>query len=261
MIFRGCNPTGNAFGAAAVNNQQWGSAQIPGTGVTEYHINIDGAGNSLADLDRIRVKAAGQTIWDVNMVHLFAFMQRLGRSNISALAADLSFTIPLDKVNFGDNNGLRFAGGFPRGLAPTVELVTLATIAAGNSYIGWTQSDQPFQFFTKYCASNPGWAAAAANNVRHPITQDGLIAGISINTVGLGRLKVKISGVEVLNLTVAQLLQTQRMQNSIVQVDPIFIEFETPIAAVGGDSYVEADTTAAWVAADEIGIYSFLPNS
>jgi len=261
-IFRNYNAGARAIAPGVAQTVTWNSSDIPGTGVSAYHIDFTGAGNDFANVTRIRIKAAGQTIWDLDPTHLQAMTQRFGRSNLAPAGADTSFILPLFKADFGDNEGMKFLGGFPRGLAPTLEIDLDAAVAAGNAFCGWSQSDQPFAFYSKSIGSQTNIAAGVVNG-RVPLTQDGLIRGISINTVGLNRLKIQMSGVQLLNLSGAQLLAYQRLENTAVVVDPMFFPIEFPFAAIGGDSYFELDTQGGvWVGPNnEITVHSILANS
>jgi len=261
-IFRNYNAGARAIAPGVAQTVVWNSSDIPGTGVSAYHIDMTGAGNDFANVTRVRIKAAGQTIWDVNGPHIQSMIQRLGRSNLAPAAADTNFVLPLYKEDYGDNEGMKFLGGFPRGLAPTLEIDVDAAVAAGNAFCGWSQSDQPFAFYTKYIGSQTNIAAGVVNG-RVPLTQDGIIRGISINSVGLLRLKIQMSGVQLMNLSAAQIQAYQRLENTAVVVDPVFIPIEFPFAAVGGDSYFEIDTQGGvWVGpTNEITVYSVLANS
>jgi hypothetical protein len=264
MIFRSYNAGAKPVAGSAIGTTVFNSSDIPGTGVAKYHINMTTtSGNTLqySVLTRIRIKAASQTIWDVDPTHLKAVYQRLGRSNLAPAATDTSFTLHMGKINYGDNDALQYLGGFPKGLAPTLEVVNDGTQGPGTMLAGWTQSDQPFQFFSKVLSSQLNIPASVLN-ARFPITQDGLIAGFSINTTGLDRVRVKLSGIEVLNISGAQLLATQQLDNTEVVTNPIFIALEFPTGALGGDSFFELDTNGSWAGvSNQVTIYSILPNS
>ena len=262
MIFRNYNAGAKTITGGVAQTVVWNSSDIPGTGVVQYAVSLTGAANDYANVARLRVKAAGQTIWDVLPVHMAAMLQRMSRNNLGAIAADTNFVIPLYKLDYGDNEALAYVGGFPRGLAPTVEVDVDAATAAGTAVAGWTQSDQPFSFYAKMIGSQTNIGVGVVNG-RVPLTQDGLIRAFSINTTGLVRLKLKVSGVELLNLSVAQLIATQRPQNDVaVQSNPLCVVLEFPMSAVGGDSYYELDTDGAWGGTtNEITTYSILPNT
>jgi hypothetical protein len=269
MIFRSYNGGSKTLTGTLAQTIVFNSSDIPGTGVSKYHLDLgttSGTTNDYSTLLRFRVKAAGQTIWDILPSHHQAIIQAMGRSNLAPVAGSTSWTLPLTKMNYGDNDAFQYLGGMPKGLAPTVEVDKSATGGPGTLTIGWTQSDQPFQFFPKWIGSQTNIAAGVTNG-RVPITQDGLIAGFSINTQGLARVKVKLSGVELMNISGEQLLATQQVDNTVVVTNPYFVRLEFPMGALGGDSYFELDTTGThnggtWGGVtNEIGLYSILPNS
>jgi hypothetical protein len=263
MIFRSYNAGSKTLAATTAATTVFNSSDIPGTGVSKYHISLtttSGTTNDFSTISRSRIKAAGQTIWDVASAHLQAIYQSQGRSNLAPVAGSTSYTLAMTKQNYGDNDALQYLGGFPKGLAPTVEVVNSGAGGAGTMTIGWTQSDQPFQFFPKLLGSQLN-IPASVNNARFPITQDGLIAGFSINTVGLNRIRVKLSGVEIMNISGAQFLASQQIDNTVVVTDPYFMRLEFPTGALGGDSFFELDTANTWAGvSNEVTIYSILPN-
>lgn len=264
MIFRSYNAGSKALAGTTAATTVFNSSDIPGTGVSKYHLSLtttSGTTNDFSTIVRSRIKAAGQTIWDVASAHLQAITQSMGRSNLAPVAGSTSWTLPMTKINYGDNDALQYLGGFPKGLAPTIEVVNSGAGGPGTLTAGWTQSDQPFQFFPKLLGSQLN-IPASVTNARFPITQDGLIAGFSINTTGLDRIRVKLSGVEIMNISGAQFLATQQIDNTVVVTNPYFIKLEFPMGALGGDSFFELDTNSSWAGvSNEVTIYSILPNS
>lgn len=264
MIFRSYNAGGKVLPATTATTTVFNSSDIPGTGVAKYSLNMttaSGTTNDFSTILRARLKAGGQTFWDVASAHLQAYTQALGRANVAPVAGSTSFTLAMTKPNYGDNDAIQYVGGFPKGLAPTIEIVNSGAGGLGAMFAGWTQSDQPFQFFPKLLGSQMN-IPASVSNARYPITQDGLIAGFSINTTGLLRLRMKLSGVEVMNISGAQLLAQQQYDNTTVVTNPYFFRLEFPMGALGGDSFFELDTDNTWAGvSNEITIYSILPNS
>ena len=53
----------------------WTNSEIASERVVAYHVALEGAGNTLADIDRIRVSANGSNIVNITPLQLRAFWQ------------------------------------------------------------------------------------------------------------------------------------------------------------------------------------------
>lgn len=238
---------------------------IPGDRVVAYMFLFTGAGMTVGDLTRIRIKAGGNTIWDVSFAHFQAWQQRFFPSNLAAAAADTILHVPLYLPDIQDEDSADVCQ-FPRGQAPTVELVIGAGGAAGTCQAAWIQTDvdrAPGGGSLVYPAlySNALNWSASTNNNRYPISEGGLVRGISINPVGLTRYKVvlydrtryQIEGTSLL-------LAEQRDRNVATIVDPIAHKIVGMQQAPPGVSYLEADLAAGWAGtANEAGFYVLRP--
>lgn len=254
----GFNGGGQAFNAAAVNTKTFTSTDIPGAGVVKYIIDFDGAGNDLNDIDRVRVKAGGPAFYDVPISHHRAYLQRMSRNNVAPALTNSRISLPLYLME--EKGDARYAFGFPGALAPTVEIVTLASIAAGNIFAGWAKRiDAPLTGWAKFLAS-ASTTPAGTKNIRHPITQDGLIRGFCLTTTALDRVKLVLRGEEIVNLTGEMLIESQAQENAIEGLSTqLFFKLEEALPAAGGDSYLELDTAAGWTPNSDISIFSILP--
>lgn len=240
------------------------SSDIPGTGVVKYIVRTTGANNSLSSaINRIRVKAGGQTWWDVLPIQMRRMMERLSRANQLPVAANLRFQIPLLFLDAkGDE---RYNAGFPAGQAPTIEVQTDATSTAGTARIGWEISTIQPQWALKFLSSQ-GNIGPSVTNGRIPITQDGLIRGVSLPVVsatGLLRAKLVLGGVEIFNLAQDELIEWQSTEDPGDNITTVpthmFLKLATPLGAPIGNSYFEVDTGAAALVTDEYAIMSLIP--
>lgn len=293
---------------AASTTNTFTSSEIPSTGVLAYHLGWTGT-SRIDHLTRIRVKANGVSIYDLSPAMLRAFIRRFSKSNyptpLAAIpnsnvigTASISttsqagtsrqrFTIPfclLDAMSDGE----RDATQFPPDSQVTIELQWGASGAAGSLFCGWTQTDQPAQFYPKLYGSQMNIAASTANG-RYNLQDDGLIRAVGVNTVGLERLKVVLAGeqifhgqgIQVAGTATGDLIsESEQLDNGYSEisdaltttpatgslnlvtadvVDPLFVKIDGP-QAVPGASYVELQTGAAWVgAANEVTIHSRVP--
>lgn len=240
------------------------SSDIPGTGVSRYLWRTTGANNhQTSAIDRWRVKAGGQTWWDVKPIQMRRMVERMSRANILPVAANLRGTIPL---YFLDGKGdERYLAGFPRGQAPTVEMGLDANASAGTARIGWEISTVEPQWAIKFLSSQ-GNLGASVTNGRIPITQDGLIRGVCLpikSATGILRAKLVLGGVEIFNLGADELIEQNAEFDPGANITTIptdlFYKLPTPLPAPIGNSYFEVDTGAGAVVGDEYAVLSLLP--
>lgn len=258
MLSYGYNAASKTLTATTAETIVFNPNEIPGSGVVQYMIQLTGTNNDYDSLDRVRIKASGQTIWDVTEVHLTALIQRLSRANESMASGDTNFSIPL---YIPDGKGdERYLSGFPAGMSPVVEIDKDNSGGAGTAFCGWAQWSKPFSFFPMYLGSQMN-IAASATNARHNITQPGLLRGFSLNTTGLDRARLVVGGREVFNLDDQFLLQSQLLENSDTATNPLFIKLHDPLPiTLGGSTYLEVDTGAGWGGtSNELSVYTLVP--
>ena len=237
------------------------SAEVPGTGVVAYVVALTGTNNLLSALSRIRVRAGGPSIIDADISHFRTYIQRQAQSHESPATTDARIIIPL---TFNDpylTEDMQDLCQFPAGLAPTVELVYgTFTVATDTVQIGWIKSDVTPTHYQSYVTNVLNFSASTNNNT-YPITQKGLIAGYSINTTGLSRLKLVAGGVQVHQYSATLGIESQIMNDLDTLTNPMFRRiYPSRQALPSGTSYAEVDAGAAWAGvANEIGIMTYIP--
>ena len=239
----------------------FGTDFIIGTGVRAYHLGLTGTAMDVDALDRLRVKAGGQTIVDVTEQHLRALIQSMSPSNFDVANGDTRISIPLYFLDRPKNDPSKWDCGFPNGLAPTVEIVHDGTASgAGTMALAYTYDDDPQKLprFYPMFIGNDTNAGASASRAWSSITQKGWIAGFSILTTNLTTFELVLNGRSVLNLNTAQLLEAQQLGNSDVVTTTIFFRLDEPLP-VGPGSGFYITGAAGWVTTNQVGILTYVP--
>lgn len=214
----------------------------------------------LTAYDRVRVKAAGATILDMSIEELAAYWQRASRANFTVnTAVDQSMVIPLYTL---DGKGAeRYASGFPRGQAATVEVVRNATATAGTLFCGWRLYNQPFPFYTVATGTQSN-APAASVNFRVPLNAAGLLRFYGLNVTGLDLIRLVVNGQQITLLDGPQLLASQQMEGLDGGTGGDFMVFKLDemIPITAGNSYIEISTNALWAGPqNEVLTVSYVP--
>lgn len=256
------NKGSKATAASTAETIVFGSGDVIGTGVRAYHFNMTGTAGDIDSLDRFRIKAGGQTIWDVNETDLRSLIQSLSPSNFDVANGDTRVTLPLYFLDRPKTDPAKWNCGFPNGLAPTVEIAKDNTQSAtGTMFLGYTYDDNPQnlpQWYPMFIAQDTN-AGASASDAWTPITQKGLMAGFSILTTNLTSFRLVLGGKTILDLNVAQLLEAQQLGNSDVVTSPIFFRLDEPTPVTLGNSGFYITGNASWVTTNQVGIYTYVP--
>lgn len=264
--FQGASKT---VAATTAQTLVWSGSDLESEGVVGYHISFTGAGNIITDVSRVRVKANGIPIWDCNILHYRAWLQRMSYANyaIAAGTDPMRFTLWLNMPDAATDD-LRDIVQFPVNTQATVEVQTTAGTVAGTAILGWTKTDVPASFYSKLYSQAINCPASSAS-FSYPFAEDGFVAGISLNTVGLDRAELWLSGTNILNLpgvayvnaaTGDMFTDYQIVDDGITLVDPIFRKINNGLPAASGNSYLRLTTQAGWVgAANELGVYALVP--
>ena len=252
------NSGGQAVLAATAQTVVFSASDIASDSVAAYYITLDN-GDPLTTIDRVRVKAAGTTILDMSIPELSAYWQRASRSNFTVnTAVDSSLTIPLYTL---DAKGAeRYASGFPRGQAATVEIVRNNTGAAGRMFCGWRLWNQPFPFYTVATGTQSNITGAAVN-FRTPINAAGMLRFWGLNITNLVRARLIVGGQQLLDMSAAQLLESQQMEGLDGGTGGDFMVFKLDemIPVTAGNSYLELETLAGWIPQNEILTITYVP--
>lgn len=236
------------------------ATEIPGDGVIAYLLDFTGAGMTIGDLSRIRLKAGGNQIIDVDFAHYSSWFERYSFGNRAPLAGDTSMTIPLFLP--GRRNELEADQcQFPRGAAPSLELVIGAGGAAGTVTCHWVRSTVAPLYYPAFLGQVLNWSASTNNN-RYPITEGGAVKGVTLNTTGLTRGRLELAGVKRFEASGLGLIESQRCDSPATISNPIAYDVAGPDLGGGqvatpGNSALYGDLAAGWTGvANEAGIYA-----
>lgn len=192
-IRRWSNFNGSPKTIAASGLTSFTGNDAPSSGVVAYHIVTTGAGNNLTNATRLRLKTDGQTIYDVDVTHFRKFFERFTQANTAPALGVSRFTIP---TNFCDiiEDELADVCQFPPGTVPTIEVQWGAGAAAGNAFIGWTQSNQDCHYTPMLLgqALNLG-ASQNAAQVPINVAGDAEVRGVIMHTTAVGTWKIELN--------------------------------------------------------------------
>lgn len=258
------------------------NSDVPSNGVGLFLFGMTGAGNTLANIVRVRFKANNTSFIDVPPKMLRAWLQRLSASNVAYPADKLldpiigggtasdfrRFSVPFYDLE-APTEDLADLFQFPRNSQITIEIQFGAGAGAGSIFAGWMESDQQNPVgFTKL-VSAPMNIPASNPNFKYPFVDDGYVKGFGINTLGNLRTRIQIDGVQVFHMqgqaadsaTVTAdslLLESNQLNNAIaadaagtlcvpaLTLDPTFLKLSQPRPATAGRSFVEVQTGVSW---------------
>jgi len=230
---------------------------MPGSGVVAYHLYFTGAGNTFANITRIRVKANSQTIWDFTPAAYRTFIERISRANFAYSSSAASFTIPFYLPDAkGDD---RYVSQFPANAIPAIEVVFNGSAGAGTALVGWTRCDLKPTLFPKFLGYvlNVG---ATITNQTIPFSNDGEVRGYALNTTGLARAKLVLDDVVRHQVDGTFVVEDQQLENPITISNPLFHKLHGTQPAPPGRSYLNIDTGGSWAGAgNEAFFWSFHP--
>jgi hypothetical protein len=182
--------------AAAVQTVVFTPTDIESAGCVQLMFQLFGnaAPQPFSGIDRIRVRAGGDVIWDSTREQLQAYQQRW--SNRFSFNADTegTFSIPLNFLDAprGMSGEHQDRCQFPPNREIQVEIVTLATVVVGSIVCGWKQTDIPAEFFPRYY-SNVLNLPAGSRNVKYTFAEPGIVRGFTLPTAGVDRVELYIS--------------------------------------------------------------------
>lgn len=257
---------------------QWQTSELPMANVVGLMFRLVG-GTSLADVRRIRVKASGSTIVDIPPAKLRSMVQATSPANLVLANTSTFFNVPLNWLD-QPTEDMQDLCQAPQGAGLQVELELLATAVTGAAIIGWTTTDQTPEVSPVYLSTSMA-CPLGSTDFRYNFSAPGVLAGISIPSRGLGKIRVIAGNVELLELTGPTYLSTdaapgagydlvnvvQSLQGAILLANSNGEQFlrVPPFAAPNGSSYVLLDTPDVTTggndwggAAEEIGIFSLV---
>lgn len=247
---------------AASTTVTFTAADIPANGVVAYIARFTGAGMTVGDLTRIRVKSGGQTIYDMDFAHYQAFIQRLSQSHYTPVAADTSMLIPFWLPDL-ENEDQQDLCQMPFGQPPTVELVIGAGGAAGTVQLGYIVSNVQPKLYAIALGSQMN-IPASVNQARFPFVEPGLVIGLQLPTVGLTRFQAVLNGAKRIEIEGTEMLFFSQRWNQVSSAtgitSPAYTKIVGPQSAPAGNSGVVLDTAAGFAGvANELLVHALRP--
>lgn len=264
------NGSTKTIAATTAQTLIWSGSDLPGSRVVAYLLAMSGTTNILTDIDRIRVKARGASIYDMTTAQLRFFTQATSPSNLLQAGTELGLIIPFfDGTRLEEEE--QDQSQFPEGETPQVEVVMNTGSAAGTAVMGWILTDQDARYYPRLLSQAHNIAASATNG-RMAFSTTGVFRGLSTPITGLNRLKIQaglVRGRDVEDVQLANVagvgwgtgaadmaLDSTRWKSGAANTaDPAWHLFKTGGMAAPGRSYIEADTGAGWSATGEVCVF------
>lgn len=273
------SPSAKAFVASATQTLIWSPAEIDSAGCVSFHLAIRNTGSAdctVANVDRVRIKANGQTVIDVTGTQLRSYQERFSPKGNSNASTGLTLTIPLQSLDAKSDDDADRCQFMP-GASATVE-VQLTTVAnqTGDCIIGWTKTTVAPEFYMTLIETLTNVAASSTNG-RSPVSAPGFVQGIGLPTTGLDRARIVLSGLEVANIPgnrysgaaagkLGDLFnEMQSMYENPDDASDVttfqFVKLNQGLEANPATSWLELTTASTWLAATSTSqvIYSLCP--
>lgn len=253
-------PIGDVFSVAAgVQTIASVSRNMPNKGIVEILLAVNGTGNDLTDIDRLRMKVNSKPKFDLKMSHARKIVTRWSDSNLVPADADTIFSFPL---NIGPAG--RLDDRFQLEPGDTMfELVSLSTWASGAYRIYVVTTDEAALGYTEAMGESLQMAASTGPTTYSP-AKEGLAHGFVLNTTGLSILNVyDEQGRRRIGLDTgapSPLLEVERMEDGAAAagLNPRAYLIKGPIPANGVKFEITVDS--GWAgAANEITTVRHIP--
>ena len=234
-----------------------------------FHLIVAATGNTLADIDRVRVKANGQTVVDCSLAELQAYQERFSPKGASDVSTGAALTIPLNVLDGGSDDNQDKCQFMP-GASATVEVVFNAGAVAGTALLGWTKTTIDPEYYMTLIGTPMG-ITGANNGFRVPLSAPGLVQGFGIETPDLSRIRVVLGGLEVCNLPGIQfgtaagdmIRESQALYDAPDDASDVssfqFLKLNQGLEANTATSWLEVYCTANMVSTDELCLYTLVP--
>ena len=271
------NGTSQAIAAGVASILTFTSSQIPSARVVAYHLALQGAGNDLTDIARIRVSANGANIFNVTPLQLRAFWEHYSGGAVKYPATSQTLTIPFCFLDAPTPEQADVCQ-FPTGAQATVEIAMAATAAAGVAVLGWTETTIEPMFFPRLLASVLNIPASAALQ-RYNFQESGIVRGFQIPHTGVSRAKMTLAGQDFTYLPGLQFNGLANLGDMLFDAESLYGDgpgSAGPVAAIAAEpfsrisagvqapidsSYLEMETGAGWAgAANEMTLYAVAGN-
>lgn len=216
-----------------------------------------GAGMTVGDLTRIRVKNAGITSHDMSLAQFQAWYQKY--FGVAPVAGDVSFDIPFHLPNVdNDNVDMSDLSQMVQGQQPSIELQIGAGGAAGTVQMSWVKNPDVKPKMFPILFGSQMQIAASQPSAHYNLSEPGAIKGVILPTTGLTRARLELEGRRRFNIEGTTLYaQLQRERNAQVVTDPIAFDLGGPQSGPSGSSGIEIETAVGWAGvANEIALYA-----
>lgn len=271
------NGTSQTINAGVAQILTWTPSQIPSGRVVAYHLALQGAGNDLDDITRIRVFANGATILNLTPLQLRAFWQSYSGGAVKYPATSQAITIPfcfLDAPTPEQADTCQF----PSGAQAAVEVSLAATAAAGVALLGWTETTIEPMFFPRILASVLNIPASSPLQ-RYNFQESGIVRGVQLPHTGISRAKLTLAGQDFTYLPGLQFNALANLGDMLFDAESLIGDgpgSAGPVAAINAapftrvsagvsapidSSYLELETGAGWAGvANEMTVYAVAGN-
>lgn len=251
---------------AASGTVRFDETDIPIPGLIAIHLAFAGAGMTVGDIARIKLKADGTEIVNITWEEYKSAFQRYTESHNPPADTDTTVTIYLNHFWIDDDDGLADLSGFIRNASKLLLELTLDSgAAAGTCTVGYTISDVKPLYYPFWYSNSSTFAAATATNLKFPLNEAGEVKAIQAPSAGLTRMRCVLVGQgQRFNADASRLAELARsgLANGTPVTDPITIDVGGPRLESAGPapqgSYLEVDTdVAAWVANGEFAVMAY----
>lgn len=255
-------------GAGAVQTIIFPPNEIESAGICQVQILWTGANATLTanKVNRVRVRASGQTIVDLTPAFLFAYLQRFTKANFPDLTGDQCLTIPFYLPD-APSEEQADACQFPVGAQMQVEVEFGTAAVAGVALCQFIQTDITPLWTPRIYAAPLNFTAGAVRNQKYSFAETGVVRGIILDQAGIDRAQLTISGRNAFEAPGRQfagltwptggLERFEMPYNGTTATTPAMLTSSLGIPAAYGSSYLTLDTGAAFAGpAAEMGIYA-----
>lgn len=254
-------------GAGAVQTVIFPPNEIESAGIVMVQVLWTGANNALTanKVNRFRIRASGQTIVDVSIPFLFAYLQRFNKANFPDLTGDQCLTFPFFLPDAPSEEQADICQ-FPTGSQMQVEVEFGTAAVAGVALCQFIQSDV-VPIYTPRLYAFPLNFPAATRNQKYSFSDSGVVRGVILDQAGIDRAQLTISGrnafeapgrqFAALTWPTGGLERKEMPYNGTTTATPAMITSSLGIPAAYGSSYLTLDTGAGWAGAtNELGLYT-----
>lgn len=222
--------------------------QLPKSQCVMLSIQVAGAGNDLADIDRFVVKVDGDEQVSMTLTQLRVYLQRMSRGNVLIPTTATEISIPF---YFPDAKGDQRD---EQQLAPgniELEIYPLATVAVGTFAVSYQVTDVIPKYYFRTKRTSLNLAAGVNDSAERILNRVGKVRAFILPTAGLTEIRLTAAEREIVKAPGWGLIQANVLENKdgTPTTDPICHKLFSPIA--GEDLKAEFKTAAAWAASAE----------